>query len=253
MRKLFFLFLFCFLQNISEAQVGNFAVHMTTVAAIPLPAGYERAAVTPGSFAAYLRDLPLRKDKTVYLFDGRPKQRQDLHYAVIAVSTGKKDLQQCADAAMRLRAEYFYVKKQYDSIVFYDGSGKAYRFPERMKTCRTGLRGCFLSFMETVFASCGTYSLEKQLHRTGLAEMKPGDILIRGGSPGHAEMVVDMAVSRVTGKKLFMLAEGYMPAQDIHIVLNTYDPALGPWYVLDADKDIPTPTWLFKKDQLRKW
>jgi len=53
-------------------------------------------------------------------------------------------------------------------------------------------------------------------------DMQIGDVLIRGGSPGHAMLVVDMAEDR-TGHKIYMLAQSYMPARDIHIVKNTYD------------------------------
>jgi hypothetical protein len=73
---------------------------------IPLPQGYERIGVNTNSFGAYLRSLPLKKDKTVYLYNGQKKYNQSAQYAVINISTGNKDLQQCADAVMRLRAEY---------------------------------------------------------------------------------------------------------------------------------------------------
>ena len=72
------------------------------VGAIPLPAGYHRITADKGSFAAWLRAIPLKKDRTVYLYDGSPKLNQDAQFAVLDVSVGHKDLQQCADAVMRL-------------------------------------------------------------------------------------------------------------------------------------------------------
>ena len=45
--------------------------------------------------------------------------------------------------------------------------------------------------------------------------MQIGDVLIQGGSPGHAVIVVDMAENPATGEKLYLLAQSYMPAQDI--------------------------------------
>src|SRR5690242_18843782 len=53
-----------------------------TIGDIPLPEGYTRVNATEGSFAAWLRKLPLKKDKTVYLYDGRIKPNQTAQFAV---------------------------------------------------------------------------------------------------------------------------------------------------------------------------
>jgi hypothetical protein len=226
---------------------------MVRVRDIPLPVGFTRAAVVPGSFAAFLRELSLRRNNTVYLYNGYPKRVQSLHYAVIDLSTGNRDLQQCADVIMRLRAEYFYAEKKYDSIAFFNTAITMYRFSDVVKKNGNASREIFMRFMEKVFANCGTYSLEKQLKPVGIELMKLGDVFIKGGAPGHAEIVVDMAVNTATGQKLFMLAEGYMPAQDAHIVLNTSEPGLGPWYRFPKGNTVETPTWIFTRSQLKKW
>jgi hypothetical protein len=44
-----------------------------TVGDIPLPPGFHRLPPATGSFAAWLRSVSLKKDRTVYLFDGTPK------------------------------------------------------------------------------------------------------------------------------------------------------------------------------------
>jgi len=41
--------------------------------------------------------------------------------------------------------------------------------------------------------------------------------MIRAGSPGHAMLVVDVAEDE-RGRRIYLLAQSYMPAQDIHIV-----------------------------------
>lgn len=107
-----------------------------------------------------------------------------------------------------------------------------------------------------VFSFCGTLSLAKQLKPVrDFYQMKPGDVLdvlIKGGSPGHAVIVVDMAVDR-SGRKVFMLAQGFMPAQDIHILKNPKDPAFSPWYAMVNNLLIYTPEWVFETRQLRQW
>ena len=83
------------------------------------PAGYQRTEAPANSFALYLRNLPLKPaDAPVYLFDGRLKSNQSAHAAVVDMDTGNRDLQQCADAVMRLRAEYLFAQKQYADLHF---------------------------------------------------------------------------------------------------------------------------------------
>jgi transposase-like protein len=55
------------------------------------------------------------------------------------------------------------------------------------------------------------------------------------------------------GEKIFMLAQSYMPAQDIHIVKNLHNPELSPWFELSSGEDIITPERKFTIKQLRTW
>jgi len=65
-------------------------------------------------------------------------------------------------------------------------------------------------------------------------------------------LVVDVAED-VQGHRAFLLAQSYMPAQDIHIVKNPNDD-LNPWYLADSTLgEIQTPEYLFKTNELRKW
>jgi hypothetical protein len=220
------------------------------VADIPLPSGFERIPLQSGSYADFLRHMPLRKDKTIYLYTGKPKDDQRLHYAVIDLSTGTKDLQQCADAVMRMRAEYFFAKKQFDSIRFFHRPD-VYNFARENSDYS---REQFMRFMEKVFINCGTYTLNDQLrYVTPITSMQVGDVLLKAGAPGHAETVVDMAVNKKTGQKIYLLAQGYMPAQDIHILLNPLSSASGPWHELTSSRQVITASWLFSSNQLRRW
>ena len=212
-----------------------------------MPAGYQRVPASPHSFAAFLREIPLKKSKRVYLYNGQPKINQDAQYAVLDMSIGKKDLQQCADAVMRLRAEYLYVENKNDEIKFSDNAHVVYKFSSN------GDRREFDHYMEKVFSHCGTLSLEQQLKkRDRIDEVNIGDVLIKGGSPGHAMLVVDMAIDK-SGNKIFLLSQGYMPAQDIHLVKNPNNGNFSPWYKVENEIDIITPEWTFKSSQLRHW
>jgi len=211
---------------------------------IPLPQGYERVPLPEKGFGYFLRSQSLKSDKTVYLYNGKPKYNQSAQYAVLNVSTGTKDLQQCADAVMRLRAEY--LKQQQELICFADNAGKKYCWQNYK---HRGWQG----YLETVFGMCGTMSLEKELKLKGWKNLTAGDVLIRGGSPGHAVIVVDVARHKTTGQLIFLLAQSYMPAQDIHVLQNFNDKELSPWYRTPLTEVISTPEWTFYATQLRTW
>ena len=224
------------------------------IGAIPVPEGYTRIAVKKNSFGEWLRNTELKKNKTVYLFNGSPKKDQSSQYAVLNITVGNKDLQQCADAIIRLRAEYFYSQKKFDKINFRDNNNTNYQFaPRGVLHLGVGhLSDYFNKYLENVFAHCGTLSLEKQLFAVhDINELQIGDVLIQGGSPGHAMLIVDMAID-YKGRKIFLLAQGYMPAQDIHIVINPMSPEFSPWYEMNNDTII-TPGWVFSPKHFKTW
>lgn len=215
-----------------------------SIAAIPLPGDYTRLETGDTSFATWLRKRNLKKNKTVYLYNGAEKQNQRAQFAVLDISVGNKDLQQCADAVMRLRAEYLFEMKKFDQVAFTDNANTRYQFT--MPYTKEHL----LSYLEKVFGMCGSASLAKQLNKKNINDIEPGDVLIRGGFPGHAAMVMDVAVNK-EGKRIFMLAQSYMPAQDIHILVNPQDENLSPWY--EIEEEIVSPEYVFRKSELRSW
>ncbi len=214
---------------------------------IPLPAGYERIIEADNSFATWLEKVALKKDKTVYKYDGSEKYNQTAQFAVLDISVGKKDLQQCADAVMRLRAEYLFEQKKFDKIVFRDNGSGVYKFTQPYN------RENFTKYLDKVFGMCGTASLAKQLKKkNNFNDIKAGDVLIRGGFPGHAVLVMDAAENK-DGKRIYMIAQSYMPAQDIHVLQNPSDKNLSPWYEAGNEELIKTPEYLFNKNELMQW
>lgn len=237
---------------------------------LPPPEGFKRVKVNTGSFAQYLRNLPLKEDGSrVYTYNGSAKLAQ-VHVAVIDMDIGKRDLQQCADAVMRLRAEYLYVNRQYDDIHFNLTNGFRVDYSRWIQGYRVAVNGnkttwirkedtannypVFRRYMDFVFIYAGSQSLSRELTSVALAGMQPGDVFIQGGSPGHAVIVVDMAYNPDTGEKSYLLAQSYMPAQDIHILKNPANQNGSPWYRLHTDGEkIETPEWTFYKRDLKRF
>ena len=93
-----------------------------------------------------------------------------------------------------------------------------------------------------VFSYAGTLSLAKELHPQSLKEIKIGDVFIQGGSPGHAVLVVDKVVHPSSKEVKVLLAQSYMPAQDIHLLRNPSQAPNNPWYTMhEMSERIQTP------------
>jgi len=235
------------------------------------PTGFKRTLEDPQSFASYLRNLPLKPvGSKVHYFNGKVKPN-DVHEAYVDMEIGIRELQQCADACMRLRGEYLYSIKAYDQISFNLTNGFKVEYSEWMKGNRVIVNGNktywsktkqpsntyqdFRSYMDFVFTYAGTISLSKELKSKSMNDLAIGDVFIKGGTPGkygHAVIVVDMAENEA-GEKVFMLAQSYMPAQETQILKNTQDPGLSPWYRVNLNEPLITPEWPFELDQLKSW
>lgn len=243
----------------------------TLASRIAPPPGFERAAAGPASFAAWLRGLPLKAPGApVLLHTGAPKFRQDVHVAVIDIDVGTRDLQQCADAAMRLRAEWLFAAGRTAEIAFNDtGAGKPIAFARWAGGERPRISGRSLSwsrsagpdasyasfrrYMDVVFTWAGTYSLERELIPKPVGELAAGDLFIKGGFPGHAVLVADVVENRATGEGRFLLVQSFMPAQEMHVLKNPRDADGSPWYPLSFGDQLVTPEWVFPRESLRRW
>jgi hypothetical protein len=237
-------------------------------ARIPAPAGYVREVAAEGSFEAWLRRLPLLPGRPpVLLHDGRRKGNQDAHHAVVDIDVGRRDLQQCADAVMRLRAEYLYAAGRAAAISFHATSGDALPFARWQRGERPRLAGsrllwvgggsadsshaAFRRYLDLVFTYAGSQSLAGELRPVPMADLRAGDVFIRGGFPGHAVIVVDTARDPSSGRRVFLLAQSYMPAQQVHVLRN---PARDdPWYELVPGVPVVTPEWTFQAHELRRF
>lgn len=226
------------------------AIQRTLSDAVPPPPGFIRTKMPTTSWATWLRGLPMKSHGSpVMLFNGERKWRQDVHVGVVDIDIGKRDLQQCADAIMRLRAEWLFANKTPKRIAFNNTNGK----PMVFHSSKARSYKDFQKYMIRVFAYAGTYSLERELKPKPVSDIAIGDVFIKGGFPGHAVLVVDMVVNPATGQKKFLLLQSYMPAQNMHILKNPNNPTGDPWYDVVSDARLVTPEWEFARDALRTW
>ena len=110
----------------------------------------------------------------------------------------------------------------------------------------------FKRFMRIVFAYSGTLNMDYASKKIKLSEAKVGDIFIRGGSPGHVVMIADIC-KNAKGKKAYLLAQGYLPAQEFQVLKNPLHEE-NPWYYEDEIKyPLRTPEYSFEKGSLRRY
>lgn len=250
---------------------SNYIYQNSIESRISVPSGFKRVEVNKNSFADWLRHLPLKEGKpNVLLYNGKPKPNQSVHYAVVDIDVGATDVQQCADAVIRMRAEYLYSVKDFENLHFNFTSGDNIAFNKWKQGYRTQINNnkvswvktassddsykTFRSYCYTIFNYAGTSSLSKELKKVNnIKEMQIGDVFILGGFPGHAVLVIDMCENKTTGEKLFMIQQSYMPAQEIHILKNYTNASISPWYSLNFEGELKTPEWTFQKNQLMRW
>lgn len=234
------------------------------------PLGFVREEESKTSFGSFLRNLPLKPlGSNVLYFDGTVKSNRNVYEAVVNLPIGKQDLHQCADAVLRLRADYFYSQKQYDKIHFNFTNGFRVDFSKWVTGYRIAIKGnktswvktakpsdsyeTYWKYLETVFMYAGTASLENELTAIKVSDIKIGDVFIKGGFPGHAVIVVDIVVNPKNNQKIMLLAQSYMPAQEIQILKNPNNSSLNPWYVADFGTTLKTPEWTFSSSQLKRF
>ncbi len=264
--------IFCFFVLISQSQNNSQIINTsgkTIAERFLLPSGFVRIDNKNTTYDDYLRNLKLKPaDSKVYLYDKKLKNRQDVHEAVIDIEVGNKDLQQCADAVMRIRAEYLYHTIHFDRIHFNFTNGstaeyvkyaEGYRYNAKTnswnKTAKVDYTyETFKKFLELVFTYAGSLSLSKELVPVNnVNDIQPGDVFIKGGSPGHAVIVIDVAKNPETNLTLFMIAQSYMPAQNIHVLKNFNSIMISPWYSTNFGFTLDTPEWSFKKSELMRF
>ena len=235
------------------------------------PENFKLNTEKEGSFGAFIENFKLKPyGSKILKYDGAPISTQNLHEAIFDIDTGTKDLQQCADAVIRLRAEYLYKTKQFNDIKFHFTNGDLMTWNDYKNGARAFVNGNKVSFKTTekfddsyqnyrkyldlIFNYAGTISLNKETFPVlKTSSLKTGDLLITAGSPGHVVFIAAVAENDKK-EKLFLLGEGYTPAQSIHIVKNPFQPEISPWYKLDTkNTETETARYLFKPTNFRSF
>lgn len=241
---------------------------MTVETRFPAPPGYERAPAEENSLLGFLRGYKLKEDgASVLLYNGKKKHNQNAHSAVFDLPIEDKNLQQCADSVMRIYAEYYWHTGRQSEIAFHFTDGFLCEYSKWIdgfrpivgQTTRWEKKADFddsyeglVKYLHTVFAYAGTASMEAYETETiPLCELGVGDVILKGGSPGHVVMAVDICENK-DGKKAFLFAQGYMPAQEFHIIKNPAHMNDSWYYEEEMDFPLKTAEYTFDDENMIK-
>jgi hypothetical protein len=228
------------------------------------PAGFARVPLASGSFGAWLRALPLAAEGSeVRSFRGG-LVREAGHpnvAAVAALDVGSEDVQQCADSIMRLHAEWRWSRGD-RAMSYRAASGVAMPYQRWAQGERPVAEGLslrwtprapsgdgyrsFRAYMTEVSRYANTGSVSVQGAPVAPGDVRPGDFFVLPGGPGHAVMIVDLAVDGA-GRRAALIAQGFMPAQSFHVLRPEAAAAAAPggaWFLLDPEAPgVKTPFW----------
>jgi len=232
-----------------------------------LPKNYNRTETKANSWQNFLQNLKLEPYHSPILkYDNTSIQDQSHHVGILTYDVGNQDLQQCADALIRLRAEYLFGQKRYDEIGFQFTSGDYFPWTRYAQGYRPMIKGNqvkflknnaeinlnsysdFRKYLDIIYMYAGTISLSSELKDSkSKTEFDIGDLILTPGSPGHVVMIVDKISD---GKKnLYALIEGYTPAQSIHILSQNDNP----WFDIKPSKELSTPRYYFRNTIFKRF
>lgn len=229
------------------------------------PQGYERKQAD--GYGEFLRDQKLLPDGSpILLYNGEEAFIQSWHAAVLSLSVGDRDLQQCADAALRLRCEYLYSIGEYKKINYHLTNGDEFPYSKWREGYRLEVDGnttrmvkkaqpdgsyeAFYDYMQVLFNYASTRSLYPESTVIPRQDIQPGDLLIFSGSPGHCIIVMDVCENGL-GEKAILLGQSNMPAQQVHILRPPYTDQ--PWMFLnELWGRIQIMSWGFTDENIRR-
>ena len=178
----------------------------------------------------FIKHFPRKKSTVVKDYAGNVIKEQSLG----VLNTKVTSVQQCADAAIRLRAEFFYYRKEYDKIKFKLTCGLEVPFSKwalgyrvkingnkailaKTQTTNDYSRSNFEEYLKVIMTYAGSASLSRDLPHSNYPKI--GDLLVLGGYPGHVVIIIDKKTKN--GIDYYLFANSWIPAQDIEIVTGT--------------------------------
>jgi hypothetical protein len=220
----------------------------------PPAEGFQRVAVSPQSFAHWLRNLPLLPEGTpVKDYRGQIKvaPQDTILAAVVDYNIRGKKLEQCMDIILRFWAEYLFSQQRSDEIAFYLPVNFLLKWSDWQQGFRPHHQGiqisllknhapdssrdCFQKYLWEIFYYSNTQTAYFNYPTIKFENVQIGDFIVKRGSRGHAVLIVDLAVDS-NGNRIALFGQGDTPARQFYL-LNYKEGQ--PWFPLNPDEKYP--------------
>lgn len=212
---------------------------------IPPPPGFQRPAVPEGSFAHWLRFLPL--------VNRRPGPKHPGLLAWVDLPALPHTEWSSEDLPQRLLAEYLHAAGRERSLAFAtspDSPPVSYTtwlaaHPDPSDEPRAALLG----YLREVLPKTTTLTLSRDL-APAEGKVQPGEVWHHppagpDAPPGHAVIVADVVEHPETGQRAFLLLEASVETPRPGVLVNPADPTGSPWYNAPPGVALRTPGWTF--------
>lgn len=212
------------------------------------PRGFRRIEQPAGSFARFVQTLPLKGNREIRTYTG--KELAPWSFDTLAVVDlpllFKQDLEQCADFAMRLFAEWHKARGTLDRFHLYDYPGNRRPFKGSGKS--------YQEFLRSAFSNSNSHSLKKGLSAVKPADLRPGDLIVQNetGGIGHVSVIFDMCENG-KGKRRYLIGFSFMPAQEMHLERARPPHGRAGWFTLKGFYDYLEARFPFGQPVLRRF
>jgi hypothetical protein len=214
---------------------------------IPVPNGYLRETYPDASYSHWIQNLQLKAQPIILNYQGQPVESGMYRvWKVIQMPLlFRSDLEQCADFAMRLWAEYHKTTGNLSQLFLFDYNGRKMPFAKSGKS--------YSQFLRWAFANTNSHSLKNGCKTITPDQIVPGDMFVQNerGGIGHVSVVLDVCVRQ--GKKLLLVGYSFMPAQEFHIEKADAQYGVEGWFTYEGYTQYLQNNLNFGKPAMRRF
>jgi hypothetical protein len=240
---------------LKQTRAGRPLAHATLQSRFAEPQGYARVAAEPGSFAHWLRTLPLAAPDTAVLdSSGKTTLASTAGFAAAVVAIDMH-AEESADALLRLNAEWHFSRGDAQRISYLSNTGRPLPFSrwlggERIVMKKQGwdwaLKSAastsqsypdLRSFLDAAFQWVDPRALAIQGKVLGWDDVVAGDYFVHAGKEPTLVTVLDVAKGPKAEPAL-LLGHVAAPHQNMYVLRGSAQSA---WFLPRATRDVLAP------------